>query len=432
MFNAKIAYTAPTINTSGVITSMTTGATSGGNVSASGGSGSYSYSVYSGSLPYNLTLNTSTGYITGTLQAGGTFNVVFNVTDTVSGLSTQSGTVTITTTYSNVYAYAYQNPSNGTYSDLAKISLDLSSVTHNNFFTQTGSWIVSQMDTDSYGRIFAPFYSYSGISIWSNNSYSSIYVGSGINLISGACLGPDGNMYVGGQYNNGGGYVGCLIKFDSSLTQTTYLDYGVSTTVLAICSDGSSKIYSLTDYGIRSFDTSSHAWSSITSSLPSGQSWPQITYAADGKIYLPATAVTGTRVARHQYLQLNQWTTSGTYTAYIIHNGGGGMNDYTGGICSTVVSGTPYVYLGANSDLNDGPFIASFNTSTNAATSYNPGSGTGANFKSVIAHTNGSIYGACYNGGTGFYTLAKLTTGGTLTYYNGTSVQYSVITSGPQ
>ena len=94
LFNGKITYTAPTINTSGVITSMTTGATSGGNVSASGGSGSYSYSVYSGSLPYNLTLNTSTGYITGTLQAGGTFNVVFNVTDTVSGLSTQSGTVT--------------------------------------------------------------------------------------------------------------------------------------------------------------------------------------------------------------------------------------------------------------------------------------------------------------------------------------------------
>ena len=49
---------------------------------ASGGTGSYSFSVLSGSLPTGLSLNPSTGAITGTPRAGGTFNFTIQATDT--------------------------------------------------------------------------------------------------------------------------------------------------------------------------------------------------------------------------------------------------------------------------------------------------------------------------------------------------------------
>src|SRR6202007_2451428 len=62
-------------------------------VTASGGSGSYIYSVV-GTLPAGLSLNTSTGAITGTPAASGTFNI--KVTD-ASGASVTSCLFTINT-----------------------------------------------------------------------------------------------------------------------------------------------------------------------------------------------------------------------------------------------------------------------------------------------------------------------------------------------
>jgi len=50
-------------------------------VSASGGTGSYTYAVSSGALPTGLSLNTGTGAITGTLTAAGVFSFIITATD---------------------------------------------------------------------------------------------------------------------------------------------------------------------------------------------------------------------------------------------------------------------------------------------------------------------------------------------------------------
>ena len=432
MFNAKIAYTAPTINTSGVITSMTTGATSGGNVSASGGSGVYSYSVYSGSLPYNLTLNTSTGYITGTLQAGGTFNVVFRVTDTVSGLTANSSTITITTTYNSIYAFTPYSSYTTPYSDLEKFNLSLSTYTNNSFFSNSGGTIAQQMATDSYGRIFAPLPNNAGIAIWSNGSYSLISLGAGFNIYSNACLGPDGNMYVGGAYASSSS--GLILKYDSALTQTAYIDSG-SASVYGICSDGSSKLYFNYNNGIRYFDTSSHSFSTIFTGIISYTITSQIAYPGDGNVYTTMTSNIGSRTSRRNVWQMAKVTTGGSYTAYTIHDSGGGSNDAAGSLCSTVISGTPYVYLGGYSAVDGVSAMASFNTSTNAITVYIPtlltGNGYNQPVTSIFAHTNGSIYGSANIPSAATSFILRLTSG---TFSSGSAASgesiYS-ITAGP-
>ncbi|WP_168170772.1 putative Ig domain-containing protein [Rhodanobacter sp. C01] len=65
-----------------------------GGVSASGGASPLTYSVASGALPAGLSLNSSTGAISGTPTAGGSFPVTFKVTD-ANGASTQSSAQTL-------------------------------------------------------------------------------------------------------------------------------------------------------------------------------------------------------------------------------------------------------------------------------------------------------------------------------------------------
>src|SRR5205807_933152 len=52
---------------------------------ASGGTPGYTYSITVGSLPNGLTLNASTGAITGTPTTAGTFNFTAKVTDSTGG-----------------------------------------------------------------------------------------------------------------------------------------------------------------------------------------------------------------------------------------------------------------------------------------------------------------------------------------------------------
>jgi hypothetical protein len=65
------------------------------NVIAAGGSGSYTWSISSGSLPTGASLNTSTGAIAGSLSAVGTFNFTLKVTDTNNSTATNSYSVTV-------------------------------------------------------------------------------------------------------------------------------------------------------------------------------------------------------------------------------------------------------------------------------------------------------------------------------------------------
>ncbi|NLR99811.1 cadherin-like domain-containing protein, partial [Rhizobium sp. P38BS-XIX] len=97
-----------TVGVPTIVLSPSAGALPGGTVgsaysqtmSASGGTNPYSYSVTAGALPTGLSLNTSTGGITGTPTAGGTFNFTITAADSSTGTGapfTASNTYSITT-----------------------------------------------------------------------------------------------------------------------------------------------------------------------------------------------------------------------------------------------------------------------------------------------------------------------------------------------
>jgi sugar lactone lactonase YvrE len=67
-----------------VLPNGTVGTAYSQTVSASGGSGTYSYAVTAGSLPAGLSLNSSTGAITGTPTSAGAASFTITVTDTVT------------------------------------------------------------------------------------------------------------------------------------------------------------------------------------------------------------------------------------------------------------------------------------------------------------------------------------------------------------
>jgi hypothetical protein len=69
----------------------TVGASYTSQASGSGGVPPYSFSVVSGSLPAGLTLNTTTGQITGTPTAGGTYSFQIQITDARGSTATSSG-----------------------------------------------------------------------------------------------------------------------------------------------------------------------------------------------------------------------------------------------------------------------------------------------------------------------------------------------------
>lgn len=71
-------------------------------VTASGGTGPYTYAIVSGTLPTGLSLNTSSGAITGTPSAGGSYSFTVQATDATANTGSRSYTVNIGTSSLNV------------------------------------------------------------------------------------------------------------------------------------------------------------------------------------------------------------------------------------------------------------------------------------------------------------------------------------------
>lgn len=63
---------------------------------ASGGTSPYTWALVSGSLPGGLSLNSSSGAITGTPTTTGTFNFTVEVTDSAAGSDSQPLEIVIT------------------------------------------------------------------------------------------------------------------------------------------------------------------------------------------------------------------------------------------------------------------------------------------------------------------------------------------------
>jgi hypothetical protein len=79
----------------------------------SGGVGPYTYSITSGSLPPGLTLNTSTGAITGTPTATGTFTFTTKVTDSKGNSATATCTISVAKSPITMTCGSCQNPDTG-------------------------------------------------------------------------------------------------------------------------------------------------------------------------------------------------------------------------------------------------------------------------------------------------------------------------------
>jgi hypothetical protein len=90
-----IAITSPISITSGNL-GGTAGVAYSQTLTASGGTAPYTWSVASGNLPSGLTLNSSTGVISGTPQASGSFVITIGVKDANNILGGQTVTITIT------------------------------------------------------------------------------------------------------------------------------------------------------------------------------------------------------------------------------------------------------------------------------------------------------------------------------------------------
>ncbi len=82
---------APAITFNGTMpTTATFGTSYAGSASATGGVGTLTYSVSSGTLPTGLSLTTTSGTVTGTPTAGGTFNFTVKAADAFGDSATQS------------------------------------------------------------------------------------------------------------------------------------------------------------------------------------------------------------------------------------------------------------------------------------------------------------------------------------------------------
>jgi hypothetical protein len=119
-----VVTAAPSITSAATLSPATEGAAYTGNIAVTGGAGSLNYSVTAGSLPAGLSLNSSTGAITGTATGpGGTVNFTVQVKDS-STVSPQTNSkamsviinlppapqITTTTLPADVEGTAYSQP----------------------------------------------------------------------------------------------------------------------------------------------------------------------------------------------------------------------------------------------------------------------------------------------------------------------------------
>src|SRR5204862_62956 len=99
-FTLTINSTAPplSITTASPLPSGTVGTVYSQTLAATGGTAPYAWSVISGSLPAGLTLNATSGAISGTPTTAGTSNFTVQVIDSSSGKASKAFTLTINST----------------------------------------------------------------------------------------------------------------------------------------------------------------------------------------------------------------------------------------------------------------------------------------------------------------------------------------------
>jgi hypothetical protein len=111
-----LAISTPNLNT-GI-----TGQAYNQTLQATGGYGSYTWSIYSGTLPQGINLDTATGVLSGTPQAASTIPLVIMAEDSVGRQAFQNMTLIVTAPLAFVTTPLPYGAKNATYSDQIRIS----------------------------------------------------------------------------------------------------------------------------------------------------------------------------------------------------------------------------------------------------------------------------------------------------------------------
>jgi len=122
------------------------------------GNGSYTWAILSGGLPTGLTLNTSTGAITGTSNVAGTYNFSYSVTDS-SGVSVKrTAQITINT------APQFSWPGNQINDEGTDVSLDMGvSDVDNDVLTYSASGLPTDLELNSATGIISGVLGYQSV-----------------------------------------------------------------------------------------------------------------------------------------------------------------------------------------------------------------------------------------------------------------------------
>jgi len=196
-------------------------------LTAAGGLPPYTWSIVSGSLPPGLTLNSSTGEISGTPTTSGKYSVTVLATESYQSTSTKDLSITIYNENSldQLWTKTY-NSSGG--SALA-VAAD-----------ESGNVYVAGITLDSYVDYLTVKYDSSGNVLWAHT-----YGGGYEDFASGLALDGSGNLYVTGYSHNGTNYDVLTIKYDpagNTLWSQIY-DSGIDDYADGIAIDGSGFVY---------------------------------------------------------------------------------------------------------------------------------------------------------------------------------------------
>jgi Putative Ig domain len=195
-------YATLAINTSALDTYLNKGQTTGfGAVTATGGSGNYTFSIASGTMPSGLTFN-SNGTITGTVSTSSAqvdSALTFTVTDTTTTLTNTSGTVTISTEAWGSQTYTSSSTWTAYTGSAWKAGANGTTSYFNSITTVAGYGGGGGISAYGAGGGFAPTPS-TGVSGGHNGNSGAIYGGGAGNYTA---ANANGNVVT--PYNGGGG-----------------------------------------------------------------------------------------------------------------------------------------------------------------------------------------------------------------------------------
>jgi hypothetical protein len=104
-YTNQISFSGNPVPVAQVLKGATINVTYSETITAQSGTAPYTFSVSAGSLPTGMSLNSSTGVISGTPTVLGTYSFTIQVTDTLLATGTQSFSITVAAPAASNYGY---------------------------------------------------------------------------------------------------------------------------------------------------------------------------------------------------------------------------------------------------------------------------------------------------------------------------------------